>query len=49
VLAGLLFDVPPTDASTFVLTAVTVAVVAVAACAVPILRATRVDPSVLLR
>jgi putative ABC transport system permease protein len=49
VLAGLLFDVRPTDASTFVLTAVTVAVVAVAACAVPILRATRVDPSVLLR
>jgi putative ABC transport system permease protein len=49
VLTGLLFDVRPTDASTFVMMGVIVAIVAVAACAVPICRATRVDPATLLR
>jgi putative ABC transport system permease protein len=49
VLTGLLYDVRPTDASTFVTMGVTVAIVAIAACAMPIRRATRVDPATLLR
>jgi predicted permease len=49
VLVGLLFDVRPTDALTYVTTAALVAIVAVAACAVPVRRATRVDPATLLR
>jgi ABC-type antimicrobial peptide transport system permease subunit len=49
VLVGLLFDVRPTDALTYLTTAALVAIVAVAACAVPVRRATRVDPATLLR
>jgi putative ABC transport system permease protein len=49
VLAGLLFDVRPSDALTFALMALAVGLVALAACSVPTRRATRVDPAVLLR
>jgi ABC-type lipoprotein release transport system permease subunit len=49
VVAGLLFDIQPTDRSTFALTAAIVGGVALAACYVPVRRAIRVDPVSLLR
>jgi ABC-type antimicrobial peptide transport system permease subunit len=49
VVAGLLFGIQPTDPSTFALTAAIVGGVALAACYVPVRRATRVDPVSLLR
>jgi len=48
-IAKLLFDVSPTDASTFVLVSVLMTVVALLACYLPARRATRVDPLVALR
>ncbi|HJZ75985.1 MAG TPA: ABC transporter permease [Vicinamibacterales bacterium] len=49
VMAGLLYQVRPTDAATFVSAAVLLAALAVAASLVPAWRATRVDPLVALR
>ena len=49
VLTGLLFGVEPTDLSVFALTAVLIAIIALAACYVPVRRAIRVDPVTLLR
>ena len=48
-LSSLLFGVRPRDPLTFTLVAVLLAVVALVACLVPALRATRVDPLVWLR
>ena len=48
-LSALLFGVQPLDPATFLLTAALLAVVAVAAAAVPALRAARVDPAIALR
>jgi ABC-type lipoprotein release transport system permease subunit len=49
VLSNLVFGVPVRDLVTFVAVAVVLTVVALAACAVPALRASRVDPMVSLR
>ena len=49
VLAGLLYGVQPTDPAAFAITGALVAVVALAACYVPMRRAIRVDPVSLLR
>jgi putative ABC transport system permease protein len=49
VLTGLLHGVRPTDPSTFALTAVAVALVALAACYIPARRVMRVDPVSALR
>ena len=46
---SLLFDVSATDPFTFALTALTLTGVAVLACTVPALRATRIDPVIALR
>jgi ABC-type lipoprotein release transport system permease subunit len=46
---SLLFDVSPTDRFTFALTAFALTGVAVLACTVPALRATRIDPVIALR
>ena len=43
VLSGLLFDVRPTDVSTFILAAGLLAAAAIAAGAIPAIRATRID------
>jgi predicted permease len=48
-LAGLLFQIAPTDPVTFISGSVVLAAVAVAASLVPAWRATRVDPTVALR
>jgi len=48
-LTSLLFGVKPTDLPTFLSGAVLLAVLGLVACAVPALRATRVDPLVVLR
>jgi putative ABC transport system permease protein len=49
VLTGLLYGVRPTDPSAFAVTAIGVAVVALAACYIPARRAMRVDPVSALR
>jgi putative ABC transport system permease protein len=49
VLTGLLHGIQPTDPAAFALTAGVVALVALAACYVPVRRALRVDPATLLR
>jgi len=49
VMAGLLYEVRPTDAATFAGAALALAVLAVGASLVPAWRATRVDPLIALR
>jgi len=48
-MKSLLFGIQPIDPPTYIVTALTLAAVAVAACAIPALRATRVDPLIALR
>ena len=48
-VSSLLFDVSATDPVTFALTALALTVVAVLACTMPALRATRIDPVIALR
>jgi putative ABC transport system permease protein len=48
-IATLLFDVPADDPMTFVLATTAISLVAVMACAIPALRAVRIDPTVALR
>jgi putative ABC transport system permease protein len=48
-LAGLLYEVDPRDPAAFALIATLVTAVALAACAVPALRACRIDPATALR
>ena len=49
VLAGFLFGIPPIDPLTFAGTTVLFAAIGLAACYVPVLRATRIDPTQALR
>jgi ABC-type antimicrobial peptide transport system permease subunit len=48
-LQGLLFGIAPRDPATFVIVSVTMIAVGLGACAVPALRAARVDPMVAMR
>jgi ABC-type antimicrobial peptide transport system permease subunit len=48
-LVGILFDVSPTDPATYAAITALLAAVALVACLVPALRATRVDPMIALR
>ena len=48
-LSGLLFEVKPTDLSTYVLVSGVLFIIALIACAIPARRATKVDPLVALR
>jgi putative ABC transport system permease protein len=47
-LASLLFGVQPTDMPTFIAVSILLAALALMACAVPAIRATRVDPLIVL-
>ena len=49
VLASLLFEIKPTDATTFVVVSLSQALIAMLACYIPARRATKVDPLVALR
>ena len=49
VLRSLLFEIKPTDPATFITVAITLALVALAACYIPARRAMKVDPIVALR
>ena len=49
VLASLVFDVPVHDPLTYVVVAITLGVVAFAACVIPARKASQVDPMVALR
>jgi ABC-type lipoprotein release transport system permease subunit len=49
VLTSLLYDIQPTDAGSFAVACVGVAATAVAACALPAIAASLVDPVVALR
>jgi len=49
VMSGLLYEVRPTDATTFATSVLVLAILAVAASLVPAWRATRVDPLIALR
>ena len=49
VLAGFLFGIPPLDPVTFAGTTVLFTMIGAAACCVPVLRATRIDPAQALR
>jgi ABC-type antimicrobial peptide transport system permease subunit len=49
VLTALLFQTAPTDVGTFIVVPLVLAVVALAASAVPALRASRTDPSIVIR
>jgi putative ABC transport system permease protein len=48
-MASLLFDIKPMDVPTFIGVSAVLALLALLACAVPALRATQVDPLVVLR
>jgi ABC-type antimicrobial peptide transport system permease subunit len=48
-ISAFLFGVKPTDPLTYLVVAVFLALIAVAACYLPVKRATRVDPLVALR
>jgi len=48
-MAGLLYNVPPTDAATFASLTVFVGFVALLACYFPARRAARIDPMIALR
>jgi len=48
-LSGLLYGIKPTDMMTFAVVSLMLATVALLACIVPVLRATRVDPLMVLR
>jgi ABC-type antimicrobial peptide transport system permease subunit len=49
VLSSLLFEISPHDPITFAAVAAVLSVVALAACAIPAWRVTRVDPLIVLR
>jgi putative ABC transport system permease protein len=49
VMASLLFEVKPTDATTFAVVSISLAIIAMVACYIAARRATKVDPLVALR
>jgi ABC-type antimicrobial peptide transport system permease subunit len=49
ILRGFLFGVPPHDPLTFVAVAVGMAIIGIAACWIPALRAARIDPAITMR